>query len=75
MNGALNKSVWADAARGGALPIATLMLVMLMIVPMPTLLLDMGFVANIMLSLVILMISLNSARALDFSAFPTVLLF
>ncbi|CAM3256332.1 Flagellar biosynthesis protein FlhA [Sphingomonas antarctica] len=75
MNNVVNKSVWAEAARGGVLPLAILMLVMLMIVPVPTFMLDMGFVANIMLSLVILMISLNSARALDFSAFPTVLLF
>ncbi|MEP6786683.1 MAG: FHIPEP family type III secretion protein, partial [Sphingomonadales bacterium] len=45
-----------------------------MIVPVPTFVLDMGFIANIMLSLAVLMIALNAAKPLDFSAFPTVLL-
>ena len=74
MTPALNLKVWASAARGGVLPVAILALVVLMIVPVPTVVLDIGFVANIMLSLAVLMIALNVARPLDFSAFPTVLL-
>ncbi|RST31554.1 flagellar biosynthesis protein FlhA [Sphingomonas ginkgonis] len=65
---------WLQAARGGVLPIAILMLVVLMIVPVPSFVLDIGFVGNIMISLAVLMVSLNAARPLDFSAFPTVLL-
>jgi flagellar biosynthesis protein FlhA len=74
MSGALNLKLWASAARGSVLPIAILMLVVLMIVPVPPIVLDIGFVANIMLSLAVLMIALNAAKPLDFSAFPTVLL-
>jgi flagellar biosynthesis protein FlhA len=51
------------------------MLVVLMIVPVPAVVLDIGFVGNIMMSLAVLMVALNAARPLDFSAFPTVLLF
>ena len=68
-------SIWAGAAKGSALPIAILLLVMLMIVPVPAMVLDIGFIANIMISLAVLMVALNAAKPLDFSAFPTVLLF
>ena len=65
---------WLSAARGGVLPFAILALVVLMIVPVPSIVLDIGFVGNIMISLAVLMVALNAARPLDFSAFPTVLL-
>lgn len=70
----LNLSVWLATIKGGALPIAILLLVMLMIVPVPALLLDVGFILNIMISLAVLMVAMNVAKPLDFSAFPTVLL-
>ncbi len=70
----LNVKVWASTIRDGVLPFAILALVVLMIVPVPTLVLDIGFIANIMLSLAVLMIALNAQKPLDFSAFPTVLL-
>ncbi|MBS3960355.1 MAG: flagellar biosynthesis protein FlhA [Sandarakinorhabdus sp.] len=57
------------------LPLAILIVVMLMVVPIPALLLDIFFIANIALSLVMLMVVLNANRPLDFSAFPAVLLF
>ncbi len=65
---------WASA-RGFALPGAMLLLVVLMVVPIPPLLLDTFFIMNIMISLAILMVSLNAQKPLDFSSFPTVLLF
>ncbi|MDQ8757176.1 flagellar biosynthesis protein FlhA [Sphingosinicella sp. LHD-64] len=71
----VNRKVWLGAGRGAVLPFATLLLVMLMIVPMPAMMLDIGFVTNIMISLAVLMVALNVARPLDFSSFPTVLLF
>ena len=71
----INKAVWGGAAKSAILPFATLALVGLMVVPMPSWVLDIGFVTNIMISLAVLMVSLNAARPLDFSAFPTVLLF
>lgn len=72
---AVKFKIWGNALAGSTLPVAILMLVVLMIVPVPTLVLDLGFVGNIMLSLAVLMIALNATKPLDFSAFPTVLLF
>lgn len=60
--------------KGNALPVAILLLVMLMIVPVPAVLLDVGFIVNIMISLAVLMVAMNVAKPLDFSSFPTVLL-
>jgi len=57
------------------LPVAILMLMMMMVVPLPAVLLDIFFTTNILLSLLILMVSLHTFRPLDFSSFPTVLLF
>ncbi len=61
--------------RASALPIAILLLVVLMVVPIPAAMLDVFFIANIAISLAVLMVSLNAQKPLDFSAFPTVLLF
>ena len=72
---AINRKLWIGSAKGAILPMATLMLVGLMIVPVPSFVLDMGFIANIMISLTVLMVALNAEKPLDFSAFPTVLLF
>ena len=57
------------------LPIALVAFILMMIVPIPTILLDIFFTANILIALSILMVSVNMRRALDFSSFPTVLLF
>ncbi|WP_445194073.1 flagellar biosynthesis protein FlhA [Sphingomonas sp. Tas61C01] len=61
--------------RAAALPLAILLLVVVMVVPIPAALLDVFFVANIAISLAVLMVALNAQKPLDFSAFPTVLLF
>ena len=63
------------SARAAALPLAILLLVLVMVVPIPKQLLDLFFVANIAISLAVLMVALNARKPLDFSAFPTVLLF
>src|SRR3546814_3597656 len=75
MLNAVNRNVWISTSKGAILPLATLMLVMLMIVPVVPTMLDIGFIANIMISLAVLMVALNAAKPLDFSSFPTVLLF
>lgn len=62
-------------AGGFVLPLGILAMLAMMILPLPTLLLDMFFVANILFSLLILMVALHSYRPLDFSSFPSVLLF
>ena len=61
--------------RAVLLPAAILSLVVLMVVPIPALLLDLFFILNIGISLIVLMVAINTKKPLDFSAFPTVLLF
>src|SRR6201991_720757 len=72
---AINRKLWVSSIKGAILPLATLMLVGLMIVPVPSIVLDIGFITNILISLAVLMVALNAEKPLDFSAFPTVLLF
>jgi flagellar biosynthesis protein FlhA len=57
------------------LPAGILTLIALMIVPIPALVLDAFFVLNIALSVAILMAAMNAEKPLDFSSFPSVLLF
>jgi flagellar biosynthesis protein FlhA len=58
-----------------ALPAGILTIIVLMVVPIPAGMLDVFFVLNIALSVAILMAAMNSAKPLDFSSFPSVLLF
>ncbi|MCJ7420389.1 flagellar biosynthesis protein FlhA [Sphingomicrobium astaxanthinifaciens] len=57
------------------LPAGILTIIFLMVVPMPAIFLDIFFVVNIALSVAVLMAAMNAEKPLDFSAFPTVLLF
>lgn len=56
------------------MPIGILVLVAMMVLPLPTYLLDTFFVTNILLSLLILMVAMHTHRPLEFSSFPTLLL-
>jgi flagellar biosynthesis protein FlhA len=58
-----------------ALPVGIFALLALMVLPIPPLLLDIFFVLNIAISIAVLMVALNARRPLDFSSFPSVLLF
>ena len=62
-------------SRALVMPLAMIALILMMVVPVPPTLLDIFFTFNIVLGLVILMVSLNTYRPLDFSSFPTILLF
>lgn len=64
-----------ELSRGAILPLTTLLLVVFLILPVPAMVLDIGFIFNIMISLAVLMVALNVTKPLDFSSFPTVLLF
>ncbi len=57
------------------IPMLVLMVIVMMVVPLPAFMLDVFFTLNIALALIIVMISINTLRPLDFSSFPTVLLF
>ena len=57
------------------LPVGIFALFALMVLPVPPLLLDIFFVFNIAISAAVLMVALNARQPLDFSSFPSVLLF
>ena len=58
-----------------ALPLGIFALFVLMVLPIPPLLLDIFFVLNIAIAVAVLMVALNARTPLDFSSFPSVLLF
>jgi flagellar biosynthesis protein FlhA len=55
-------------------PTLVLLILALLIVPLPTIFLDILFTFNIMLGLLMVMITLNTRSALELSSFPSVLL-
>lgn len=68
--------VWLDGMNGraAAAPLIIIMLLAMMILPLPAIVLDVLFSFNIALSILVLLIGLQTRKALDFIAFPTVLL-
>ena len=74
MTAGFNLRNFSRIASLSALPAGMLIVVGLMVIPVSPLILDISFVANIMISLLILMVALQASKPLDFSAFPTVLL-
>lgn len=56
------------------MPLALLFILTILLLPMPTTLLDISIAVNITLSLIILFVALYMERPLDFSAFPAMLL-
>ncbi|WP_018915064.1 flagellar biosynthesis protein FlhA [Thiomonas sp. FB-6] len=57
-----------------AAPLLVVMILMMLVVPLPTFVLDVLFTFNITLSLIILLVTLYLTRPLDFAAFPTAIL-
>jgi len=69
------KSLWSDLQRMRyAAPLFLLAMLTMVILPLPPLLLDVLFTFNIVLSLIVILVAVNSRRPLDFSIFPTVIL-
>ncbi|WP_318503218.1 flagellar biosynthesis protein FlhA [Photobacterium leiognathi] len=56
------------------IPIALLMILAMVILPLPPMLLDALFTFNIVLAILVLLVSTTAKRPLDFSVFPTILL-
>jgi len=68
-------STFSEFARNGlGAPILLVMLLAMIVIPLPTILLDIFFTFNIALSLIVMMVVVYVSRPLDFSLFPTVLL-
>ena len=63
-----------DLLKGGVLPLGILAIVAMMVLPLPAFLLDLFFVSNILVSLLVLMVAMHTNRPLDFSSFPSLLL-
>src|SRR3954468_2370354 len=57
-----------------ATPAFLLVILAMIILPLPPLLLDVLFTFNIVLALVVILVSVNSKRPLDFSVFPSIIL-
>jgi len=62
------------AQRGLVAPLMIITLMAMMIVPMPTLALDLFFTFNICLSIIVLLVCVYAGRPLDFVIFPTIIL-
>ena len=59
---------------GLGIPFVVLLIIAMLILPLPSFLLDFLFTFNILIGVVIIMIAINSAKPLDFSSFPSILL-
>ena len=72
----LNLPTWMNKFGSStiAAPIIIILLLSMMILPLPAIVLDILFSFNIALSILVLLIGLQTKKALDFIAFPTVLL-
>ena len=70
LNRMLQRANWHTLAA----PILVIMVLAMLIIPLPTFLLDIFFTFNITLGLIILLVSLYMVRPLEFAAFPTALL-
>jgi flagellar biosynthesis protein FlhA len=55
-------------------PVLIIMILAMMVLPLPPMLLDMLFTFNIAIAVMVLLISMNTTKALDFLSFPTILL-
>ena len=67
-------SSFLEIIKVGVLPLGILVIVAMMVLPLPPILLDLFFVSNILVSLLVLMVAMHTSRPLDFSSFPSLLL-
>ncbi|MEI6300738.1 MAG: flagellar biosynthesis protein FlhA [Betaproteobacteria bacterium] len=60
--------------QGLAAPLLVVMILAMMVLPLPPFVLDLLFTFNIAIALLVMLVSLYTARPLDFAVFPTLLL-
>src|SRR6476469_10344544 len=70
----LNGGDNAALAKALMAPIFIVMVLAMMVLPLPSFALDLLFTFNIAMALMVMMVSANLVRPLDFADFPTVLL-
>ena len=54
--------------------VGVLMIVIMLIIPLPSFMLDFLIIVNILIAIMILLVAMNAREALDFSVFPSLLL-
>ena len=64
----------ASFAQGAAAPMLVVAILSMMVLPLPSVLLDVFFTINITVALMVMMVAAYMLRPLDFAAFPAVLL-
>jgi flagellar biosynthesis protein FlhA len=75
MNVRATAATFGEFARNGlGVPVLVMVILAMMVLPLPAFLLDIFFTFNISLSIMILLAVIYVRRALEFAAFPTVLL-
>ena len=74
MSAAQGSLAWVQPVGRLAGPVLVLLILAMMVLPLPPVALDVLFTCNIALAMIVLLVSLNASRPLDFSVFPTVLL-
>ncbi|HWI83353.1 flagellar biosynthesis protein FlhA [Ramlibacter sp.] len=65
----------ARKLQGLAGPVLIVMILSMMVLPLPAFILDILFTFNIAMAVMVLLVSMYTMKALDFAAFPAVLLF
>jgi len=60
---------------GLAIPAVVILIIAMLVLPLPPLLLDILFTFNLLVGLVVIMIAISTRKPLEFSSFPSVLLF
>lgn len=70
----LRDFIKGSGIRGMAGPVLIVMILAMMVLPLPPLLLDIMFTFNIAVAIMVLLVSMNTTKPLDFAVFPTVLL-
>ena len=60
---------------GLGIPFLVLLIMAMLVIPLPPMLLDIFFTFNILVSVIVIMIAIGTKKPLDFSSFPSVLLF
>ena len=69
------KANFLSFIRTFSIPLGIIVLITMMVIPLSPWLLDILLTSNLLVSLLVLMVALQAFRPLDFSSFPTVLLF
>ena len=71
----LNKNNFLYLIKTFSIPLGIMLLVAMMVIPLSPTMLDFLLTTNILISLLVLMVALQAFKPLDFSSFPSVLLF